>query len=108
MKDYKQGALSIYQANTEDYKQGALSIYPVSLIEIEQGFKIDINAGKRAVAEVVLKLVFEKLKKEHVAGSVSKAFLRRARKWGTDNDDINTANMSTALISAIIAIRDDE
>ena len=56
----------------------------------------------------VFKSVFDKLKTEHVADSVAKAFLRRASKWGIDNNGINAANMSTALMAAIIAIRDDE
>lgn len=92
----------------EDYKQAALNLYPNDWVELDEGFKIDNNAGKRAVAEEVYRTVFEKLKTEHVADSVAKAFLRRAAKYGTCDNSINTANMSTALMAAIIAIRDGE
>lgn len=92
----------------EDYKQAALNLFPNKWVEVSDDFKIDNNAGKRAVAEEVFKAVFDKLKTEHVADSVAKAFLRRASKWGADNNGINAANMSTALMAAIIAIRDDE
>lgn len=92
----------------EDYKQAALNLFPNEWVEVGEDFKFDNNAGKRAVAEEVFQAVFEKLKTEHVADSVAKAFLRRAAKWGTDNNGINAANMSTALVSAIISIRDDE
>ncbi|QDP61728.1 MAG: hypothetical protein Unbinned4466contig1000_40 [Prokaryotic dsDNA virus sp.] len=95
----------------EDYKQAALTIFPTDWFEtdtIHGAFKFDNNAAKRAVAEEVFKAVFDKLKTEHVADSVAKAFLRRASKWGAYNNGINAANMSTALMAAIIAIRDDE
>lgn len=92
----------------EDYKQAALNLFPNKWVEVSDDFKIDNNAGNRAVAEEVFKTVFDKLKTEHIADSVAKAFLRRASKWGTDNNDINAANMSTALMAALIAIRDNE
>ena len=92
----------------EDCKQAALNLFPNKWFEVSDDFKIDSNAGKRAVAEEVFKDVFDKLKSEHVADAVAKAFIRRASKWGTDNNGINAANMSTALMAAIIAIRDKD
>jgi hypothetical protein len=92
----------------EDYKQAALNLYPNEWVEVMPDFTIDNNAPKRAVAEEVFKVAFEKLKTEHVADSVAKAFLRRSAKWGNDNNAVSAANMSTALMAAIIAIRDDE
>ena len=98
-------------ADNYDYKTAALNLYPVDWFESETihgVFKFDNNASKRAVAEKVFYFVFEKMKSECVANSVAKAFLRRASRLGTNDNDINTANMSTALMAAIIAIRDDE
>ena len=70
-------------------------------------FQVDQNAPKRAVAEEVFKVAFEKLRGEQVADLVAKAFLRRSSKYGTDDNGINCANMSTALLIAIIEIRDN-
>ena len=92
----------------EDYKQAALTLFPTDWVRLDDDFKIDNNAGKRAIAEEVFRFVFDKLKTERVASVVSEAFLRRAEKYGADNQGINTANMSTALMAAIIAIRDGD
>lgn len=94
----------------EDYKQAALNLYPEDWFKSETKhglFQVDQNAPKRAVAEEVFKVAFEKLREEHVADSVAKAFLRRSSKCGTDDNGVNCANMSTALLAAIIAIRDN-
>lgn len=72
--------------------------------ELSKGFSIDNNAGKRAVAECVFSYAFGKLKSEDIAKSVLAAYERRR----TGDNNIDLANMSTALMAAIILIRGDE
>lgn len=89
-----------------DYKQAALNLYPEKWVKSDYDFSIDVNTGKRAVAEEVFKTVFEQLNSEQVAKGVTSAFLRRIKKCGIEDNQTNYANMSTALLFAIIAIRD--
>ena len=72
--------------------------------ELSKGFSIDNNAGKRAVAEYVFSYAFDKLKSEDIAKSVLAAY--EMRRAGDNNIDL--ANMSTALMAAIILIRGDK
>ena len=94
-----------------DAKKAALNFYPNEWFErqIKGGtFKHDQNAGKRAIAEVVFKSVFDVLESEEVAKAVMNAFTRRVLEYDLSEDDkkLFTARMSTALVAAKIAIRD--
>lgn len=82
----------------------AKNLYCEDMKELSKGFSIDNNAGKRVVAECVFSYAFDKLKSEELAKSVFYAYERR--RSGDKNIDL--ANMSTALMAAIILIRGDE
>jgi energy-converting hydrogenase Eha subunit E len=93
----------------EDYKQAALNMFPTDWIEVggAKGLKIDRNANIRLAAERILKPVFEILNSESTACNVADAFVRRAETFGLDDKSVNTAMMSTALMAAVIDIRDN-
>lgn len=85
----------------KDSKAAAKNLYKEDLKEISMDFVIDNNAGKRSVAEYVFNHVFDCLSSEVVARSVLDAYERRR----TGDADFDFVNMSTALLSAVIAIR---
>lgn len=93
-----------------DAQKAALNLYPESWRKIGticgEELQIDDNCTLRKNAEKVFEHVFEILKSEQVADGVAKAFIRRSAKYGTSDNGLNAANMSTALMAAIVAIRD--
>mgnify|MGYP000619187100 CR=1 FL=1 len=100
--------------NTEiksDAEMAALNMYPHDWFKRDINgceFKHDQNAGKRAIALDIFKSVFIVLESEQTAKSVMNAFTRRVLDYELSDSDkkMLTANMSTALVAAKIAIRD--
>lgn len=60
----------------DDIKQAALNIYPSKWSD-EGNFIMDLNSGKRAVAEKVIEHVFGILDDEMTAAGLMSAFRRR-------------------------------
>ena len=95
---------------SEEAKEIANLIYPEKWVRNTDNpdFKIDNNAGKRAVAEDVAGHFLRVLKDEKTASAVMHAFYRRQHNHEPHKDDVArfSAQMGTALLAYELRLKD--
>lgn len=94
----------------DDAKQAALNLFPEDWLEsnLKEGvFRIDNNAGKRAVAEDLFLHVFNLLDDKKTVEGVLAAFYRRSMGCEVPESDksLLVAQMGTAMLYARLQIR---
>ncbi len=81
----------------------ALKLYPELWVETLSDFKIDNNAGRRAVALEVLKDLINTLEDPEVARKVMMSFYRRFANHEAHPDDIQ--QLTTYMITSLMHIK---